>query len=175
MPTTAEAIAAFLVGAGVRRIYGMPGGGSMLDVIEAARQRQIEFLLVHQEADAALLAATEGDLLDRPGVCLLPMGPGVASAAGGVAQASLDRSPLLVLSDRSSRTSLRLAPRQGLDHGRLLAAAVKDTATLTAPRTERLVQWAWNEALTAPRGPVHLDLPADEANRPARRHTPRPA
>ncbi|OGB88863.1 MAG: hypothetical protein A3G35_20720 [candidate division NC10 bacterium RIFCSPLOWO2_12_FULL_66_18] len=175
MATTAEAIAAFLVGAGVRRIYGMPGGGSTLDVIEAARQRQIEFLLVHQEADAALMAATEGDLLDRPGVCLLPMGPGVASAGGGVAQAYLDRAPLLVLSERSSRTSLRLAPRQGLDHGRLLGAAVKDAATITAPRTERLLRWAWNEALTSPRGPVHLDLPADEANRPARRHAPRPA
>jgi acetolactate synthase-1/2/3 large subunit len=174
MATTAEAIAAFLVGAGVRRIYGVPGGGSTLDLIECARQRQIEFLLAHSEAGAAIMAATEGDLLDRPGACLLPLGPGVANAAGGVAHASLDRAPLLVLSGRSSRTGLRLAPRQDLDHGRLLEAVVKDTATITAPRAERLLQWAWSEALTPPRGPVHLDLPADEANRPARRHALRP-
>lgn len=175
MATTAETIAAFLVRAGVRRIYGVPGGGSTLDLIEAARQRQVEFLLAHHEAGAAIMAATEGDLLDRPGACLLPLGPGVASAAAGVAHAYLDRAPLLVLSDRSSRSSLRLAARQDLDHGRLLGAMVKESATITASRAERLLQWAWGEALRPPRGPVHLNLPADEANRPARRSAPRPA
>lgn len=173
MGTTAEAIATFLGGLGVRRIYGVPGEGSTLDIIEAARQRRVEFLLAHPEAGAAIMAATEGDLLDRPGACLLPLGPGVASVAAGVAQAYLDRVPLLVLSERSSRSSLRLAARQGLDHGRLLGATVKGSATITAPRAGRLLQWAWAEALTPPRGPVYLELPADEVNRPARRSAPR--
>jgi acetolactate synthase-1/2/3 large subunit len=88
MATTAEVIAGFLAGLGVRRIYGVPGGDSTLDVIEACRQREIEFLLTHHEASAALMAATEGDLLGRPGTCLVGLGPGVASATAGVAHAA---------------------------------------------------------------------------------------
>lgn len=174
MATTAETIAAFLTGAGVRRIYGVPGGDSTLDVIEACRQREIEFLLTHHEASGALMAATEGDLLDRPGICLAALGSGVASAVAGVAHAFLNREPLLLLTGRSSRTSLRLASRHGLDHPRLLEAAVKGTATVTAPRADRLLSWAWGKTLALPRGPIHLDLPGDETLRPARRTARRP-
>src|SRR5574337_1075590 len=170
MATTAEVIATFLADLGVRRIYGVPGGDSTLDVIEACRQRKIEFLLTHHEASAALMAATEGDLLDRPGTCLVASGAGVASAVPGVVHAHLDREPLLLLAGRPSRTSLRLAARPGLDHPGLLEAAVKGSATVSAPRVGRLLSWAWGKALALPRGPVHLDLPADEAVRPARRH-----
>ena len=174
MATTAEIIAGFLADAGVRRIYGVPGGGSTLDIIEACRQRRIEFHLAHCEAAAAVMAATEGDLLDRPGTCLADLGPGVVSAVDGAAHAYLDRVPLLLLTGRPSRSSLRLAGRQGLDHPRLLEAVTKSTATITAPRVERLLSWAWNKALEVPRGPVHLDLAADEATRPARGPARRP-
>ncbi len=174
MGTTAEVMAAFLARAGLRRIYGVPGAGSTLDLIEACRHRGIEFLLTHHEAGAALMAATEGDLLGRPGVCLAALGPGVASVVNGVAHAHLDRVPLLVVTGRPSRTGFRLAPRQGLDQPGLLEPVVKDTAVVTAARAERLISWAWEKALSIPPGPVHLDLPADEADRPARRHAQRP-
>lgn len=169
MATTVEAIAAFLADAGVRRLYGVPGGETTLDIIEACRRREIAFLLTHDEASAALMASTEGDLLERPGTCLAPLGPGVASVVRGVVHAYLDREPLLLLTGRSSRASLRLAARQGLDHPRLLDATVKGAATVTAPRAERLLRWAWDKAMALPRGPVHLDVPADEALKPARR------
>ncbi len=169
MATTAETIAAFLAGAGVRRIYGVPGGGSTLDIIEAGRQRQIEFILTHHEAAASIMAATEGYLLDRPGVCLADLGLGVANAVSGVAHAYLDRAPLLLVTGRVPRSSLRLAGRQDLDHHRLLEAVAKSTVTITAQRAGRLLSWAWSKALEVPRGPVHLDVPADEATRVARR------
>ncbi|MEK7204271.1 MAG: thiamine pyrophosphate-binding protein, partial [candidate division NC10 bacterium] len=85
MGTTVETIAACLAGAGVRRMYGGPGGGSTLDLIEAGRKRQLEFVLPPHEASAAIMAATEGALWDRPGGCLAALGPGVANAVGGVA------------------------------------------------------------------------------------------
>ncbi len=169
MATAAEVIAGFLARAGVRRIYGVPAGDSTLEVIEACRQRGIEFLLTHHEASAALMAATEGDLLGRPGICLAGLGPGVASATAGVAYAYLDRTPLLLFSGCPSRRTLRLAPREVLDHSRLVEAIVKDTATVTASRAERLLHWAWTKALAVPRGPVHLEIPADEASRPTHR------
>ena len=142
MATTAEIVAGFLADAGVRRIYGVPGGGSTLDMIEACRQRRIEFHLAHGEAAAAVMAATEGDLLDRPGVCLADLGTGVARAVAGAAHAYLDRAPLLLLTGRSSRSSLRLTGWHGLDHARLLEEVTKCSRTITAPWAERLLYWA---------------------------------
>jgi acetolactate synthase I/II/III large subunit len=167
--TAAEAVVAFLAEAGICRIYGLPGGGSTLDVMEAARQRGIDFVLAQHESGAALMAATEGDLLGRPGVCLVALGPGAASTVNGVAHAFLDQAPLLLLTDRSPRVSLYLATRQHLDHFRLFHGVTKDRATITAPRTESVLGWAWKKALAVPMGPVHLDFPADEATRPTRR------
>ena len=167
--TAAEAIAGFLAEIGIRWIYGVPGGDSTLDVIEACRQRRIEFLLTHHESSAVLMAATEGDLLDRPGICLASSGPGVARAGAGLAHAYLDRTPMLLLSGCPSRRTLRLAPREILDHSRLIADMVKGTATITASRVDRLLHWAWAKASAIPRGPVHLEIPANEACRPSRR------
>lgn len=168
MATVAEALAAFLAAAGIRRIYGGPGGGSTLDVIEACRQRRVEFVLSLHETSAALMAATEGDLLNRPGVCLAAAGPGAASSANGVSAAFLDRAPLLLLTDRLPRASAHLVARQSLDQRRLFEGITKATATVTAPRADRLFRWAWSRALAVPRGPIHLDLPANEAGRSAR-------
>jgi len=175
MASTVEVIAAFLADAGVRRIYGVPGAGSTLDLIEACRRRQIEFLLTHHEASGVIMAATEGDLMDRPGFCLATAGSGAASAVGGVSHAFLDRAPVLILTGRPSRTALRMALRQSLDQPELLAGVVKASKIITARRAGRLIAWAWGEALAAPRGPVHIDLPADEATRSARGHDPLPA
>jgi acetolactate synthase-1/2/3 large subunit len=172
--TAAEAIAGFLAGIGVRRIYGVPGGDSTLDVIEACRQREIEFLLTHHEGSAALMAATEGDLLGRPGTCLAGPGLGVAGATVGLAHAYLDRTPMILLSGSPSRRTLRLAPREVLDHSRLVVEMVKGTATMTASRVDRLLHWAWTRASSVPQGPVHLDIPGDEAYRPAHRPGSRP-
>lgn len=174
MATTAETVVAFLAKEGTRRIYGLPGGGSTLDVIEAARQCGIDFVLAQHVSGAALMAATEGDLLGRPGVCLAARGPGAASTVNGVAHAFLDQAPLLLLTDRSPRASLHLGARQHLDHFRLFHGVTKGRATITAPRAESVLRWAWRKALAVPMGPIHLDFPADEAARPTRRHGLRP-
>jgi len=174
MATTAEAIAGFLAGLGVCRIYGVPAGDSTLEIIETCRQREIEFLLTHEETSAALMAATEGDLLGRPGICLTGFGLGVAGAAAGLAHAYLDRTPLLLLSGCPSRRRRHLALGEALDGSRLVEGVVKGGATMTAPRAERLLHWAWGKALAVPRGPVHLEIPADEASRPTRRSGHRP-
>jgi len=169
MTTTAEAIAKFLSGLGVRRIYGVPGGESTLEIIEAGRQQEIEFLLTHHESSAALMAAAEGDLVDRPGICLAGLGLGVARAASGVTQAFLNRAPLLLLTGSPSRRVQRLAPHDTLEHAKLVEAVSKNTATVTAARAERLLRWGWAKATAVPSGPVHLEIPANEARNPTRR------
>ena len=169
MTTTVEVISAYLAEAGIRRLYGVAGDGSSLDLIEALRRAGVEFVAAHHAAGAVIMAATEGDLLHRAGVCVIPQGMGVAAAVPGLAHAHLDRVPLIVLSEGTPRTTRRTGPRRFLDHHHLFRGVTKDGATITSPRTERLIAWAWEAAAALPAGPVYLELPADEALRPTKR------
>ena len=56
--TLAERIADTLAVNGVRRMFGVPGGGSSLDLIDAAADRGIEFVLCRTETAAAIMAAS---------------------------------------------------------------------------------------------------------------------
>lgn len=176
MGTCVEVLADCLTAAGVRRLYGVPSEGSGLDLVEACRHRQLEFFSSLRANSAAVMAATEGDLTGRPGVCVSPAGAAAGNVMGGVARALFHRAPLLLITPRPSRAALRLGAGLGIDHLHLFHEATKAGASITAPRAERLFAWAWEKALTSPRGPVHLDLPADEAMRSSRRRdlAPRP-
>src|SRR5688500_12113986 len=90
MPTVAHLIVDSLRHAGVARIFGVPGGGSNLELIEAARVQELPFVLCHQEWAACIMAAVTGELTGRPGVALSTLGPGVTGSATGLAYARLD-------------------------------------------------------------------------------------
>ena len=57
MPTVAEILIDGLRRAGVHRIFGVPGGGSNLELLEAARAQGLPFVLCHQESAACIMAA----------------------------------------------------------------------------------------------------------------------
>ena len=85
--------------AGVRALFGVPGGGGNLDLIEAAGRSALPFVLTATETGAALAAMAQAEITGRPGACLTTLGPGAASVVNGVACALLDRAPLLVFTD----------------------------------------------------------------------------
>ena len=83
--------------AGVRTLFGVPGGGSSLDLIDAARRAGLPFVLTATETAAAIAAIAQAEITGRPGACLTALGPGATSVVNGVACAQLDRAPLLVV------------------------------------------------------------------------------
>ena len=167
MPTVAELIVEGLLRAEVPRIFGVPGGGSNLEVLEAARARGLPFVLCHQEWAACIMAAVTGELTGRPGAVLSTLGPGVTASATGLAHAQLDRSPLLYISDRHPAGVLAYATHQYVDHAAHLGPIVKGSVTVTPDSAGHWVAHAVQLALAEPRGPVHLDLAADVAGAPA--------
>ena len=167
MPTVADLIVDGLVRAEVPRLFGVPGGGSNLEVLEAARVRGLPFVLCHQEWAACIMAAVTGELTGRPGAVLSTLGPGVTASATGLAHARLDRSPLIYVSDRHPAGVLQFATHQYVDHGAHVGAIAKDSVSVGADSAAHWVAHAVRLALTEPRGPVHLDLPADVAGRSA--------
>ena len=167
MPTVAEILIDGLRRAGVQRIFGVPGGGSNLELLEAARAQGLPFVLCHQESAACIMAAVTGELGGAPGAVLSTLGPGVSASATGLAHAYLDRSPLIYLSDRHSASALGFATHQAFDHAAILGPVVKASLAVTPESAGHWVAHAAQLAMKEPRGPVHLDLPADVAGQPA--------
>jgi acetolactate synthase-1/2/3 large subunit len=167
MPTVADVLIDGLRRAGVQRIFGVPGGGSNLELLEAARAAGLPFVLCHQESPACIMAAVTGELTGAPGAVLSTLGPGVSASATGLAHAFLDRSPLIYLSDRHPAATLGFTTHQAFDHAAFLAPIVKGSLVVTAESASHWIAHAAQLALKEPRGPVHLDLPADVASQPA--------
>jgi hypothetical protein len=96
--TVATMIAAKLNSLGVRRMIGIPGGGSSPDLIAECAQQSIAVHLAEREDSTVMMAAVTAELTGLPGVVLTTKGPGTANAVIGVAYASLNRAPVLVAS-----------------------------------------------------------------------------
>src|SRR5919201_3532364 len=131
MPTCAEVLARTLRDGGVERMFGLPGG-EILHFIEAARRAGIEFILTRHEAVAALMADATGQLSRRPGVCVSTLGPGAMNLTLGVANAFLDRSPMIAITAAHATDAAPLATHQNLDLNAVFRPFTKETLTLTA-------------------------------------------
>ena len=169
MESVASLIVSRLRGAGVSALFGMPGGGSNLDLIEAARQAGLPFVLTATETGGALAATAQAEIAGRPGACLTTLGPGVASVVNGVACAHLDRAPLVVLTDNHPAAACGTFAHQRLDHQALLAPVTTFSATIAPDNAGDVVDRAIACAIAPPPGPVHLDLAADVAGQEAAR------
>ncbi|SPE38246.1 Acetolactate synthase [Candidatus Sulfopaludibacter sp. SbA6] len=155
--THADRIVAMLQAAGVRRLFGMPGGGSNADLIEAAGRAGLPFSLAHTETAAAFMASAQAEITGRPGACIATLGPGAASVMNGVANAWLDRVPLLVLTDCHDAAA-GMMQHQTLPQGEMFRPVVKWSARLRPENAVEVMRRAIEEASNPPRGPVHLDI-----------------
>jgi acetolactate synthase I/II/III large subunit len=157
--TVADLILRHLQHAGIRFIFGVPGGGGNLDLIAAAGRAGVPFVLTATETAAAIAAVAQAEIGGRPGVCLTTLGPGLTSVINGVACAWLDRAPLLVFTDR--QPSSELFAHQNLDHRALLAPVTKWSAILSPGNADAILRQAIECAMSEPRGPVHIECPGD--------------
>ena len=142
------AVADGLRQAGVRRLFGVPGGAS-LDLIEAAADLGIGFILTHTESAACVMAATYGRLTGTAGTAVVTRGPGLTSAANGLAQATLDRFPLLLLADGVPHADARRTAHQRLDQVRMAAPLAKRSGVLGGSEPSATVAAAHGSATRA--------------------------
>jgi acetolactate synthase-1/2/3 large subunit len=162
MPTCAEVMAQTLRDAGITRIFGLPGG-EILDFLEAARRAGLEFLLTRQEATASFMADVSGQLARAPGVCVSTLGPGAVNMTLGVANAYLDRSPLIAITASHATNAAPYATHQHLDLNAVYRPFTKLALTLDGRNTAAKVRHAMNVSVAPRMGPVHLALPSDVA------------
>ena len=141
-------------------IFGVPGSGATLTLIDALERRGHEFVLTHFEGAAAMMAGTVGRLSGQAGVCLSIKGPGLTNMVPGLAMSTYEAFPLVAVTEAYGE-----AAPAAKAHKRI------DQAALTSTISKAITQWtqqgpsfadvaALAEAETP--GPVVLELAQPE-------------
>ncbi len=159
---------------GVTHIYGVPGEEN-LDFLEALADSTIRFVLVRHEQAGGFMAATQGRLTGKAGVCFSTLGPGATNLMTAAAYAQLGAMPLVMITGQKPIHSSKQGGFQILD--------VVDMMQPVTQSAERITDAAWipsqihNAFATAmqPRpGAVHLEFPEDVAKTTAEGHPFKP-
>ena len=165
MATAAELIARRLAEAGCSRVFGIPGG-EVLTLMEALREAGLEFVLTKHENSGGFMAEglwqASGDLP----VLLATLGPGVVNAVNVVANARLDRVPLIFLTGAVDPADRQTYTHQVIDHAAILRPVVKASFEIHDGAAGAIVENAVSLARENPPGPVHIDLPIGLAGKP---------
>jgi acetolactate synthase-1/2/3 large subunit len=146
---------------GVEYIFGVPGEENA-DIMMSLLESPIEFIVCRHEQGAAFIADVYGRLTGRPGVCLGTLGPGASNLITGVADADMDRSPLIVITGQGSTSRLHKESHQIMDVVSMFKPVVRWATTITnADTIPEVVCKAFKIAQTEKKGAVHIELPED--------------
>lgn len=148
---------------GVERIFGIPGEEN-IDVMDALLDSSIEFILTRHEQGAAFMADVYGRLTGKAGVCLATLGPGATNLITGVADANLDRAPVVAIAGQASTTRLHKESHQVLDLVNLFAPISKYSTQLIEPSIiPEVVRKAFKVSQTEKPGVCFIDFPENVA------------
>ena len=163
--TVAELLVSRLKEAGLQRLFGVPGGGSSMDLIDAARRDGIGFVLSRREDSGMVMAAVTALLSGAPGLALGTKGPGVTSSANGIASAYLDRAPALYVSDGFGADELNYVSHQYFDQGAVLGPITKQVSLLNGDDPAAEIDMLIAAMRDAPKGPCYVELTGAMARR----------
>jgi acetolactate synthase I/II/III large subunit len=146
---------------GVQYVFGIPGEET-LDLNESLADSAVQFVPVRHEQGGAYMADAYGRLTGRAGVCLGTLGPGATNLVTAVADAFLDRSPLVALTGQSDLERMHKESHQYIDLIGILRPVVKWNARVSSPEIiPEVVRKAFKVAESEKPGSTHLELPED--------------
>ncbi|MEL6737250.1 MAG: thiamine pyrophosphate-binding protein, partial [Pseudomonadota bacterium] len=164
---TAELLVRCLENEGVKYIFGLPGEEN-LALLQALKRSSIQFITTRHEQGAAFMADVYGRLTGKAGVCLSTLGPGATNLMTGVADANLDRAPLIAITGQVGTDRMHIESHQYLDLVAMFAPVTQWNKQIVRPNTtHEIVRKAFKTAESEPPGAVHIDLPENIAAMPA--------
>ena len=155
-----EVMVQYLQATGIRHIFGYPGDPN-IEFMEAARRSGMQFVLARREGTAGLMAEAYGFLTGYPGVCMSTLGPGSSNLVNAVANAWLDRVPMIAISGQIERKREQTFTHQVLDHNRLFSPVSKWATHVEADTVGSVMRKALRTAMAERPGPVHITTHAD--------------
>src|SRR5215216_1010201 len=146
---------------GVKYVFGIPGEET-LDLNQSLANSSVSFVTVRHEQGGAYMADMYGRLTGRAGVCLGTLGPGATNLITAVADAFLDRSPLVALTGQADLERMHKESHQHIDIVSLFRPVTKWNARLQSSRViPEVVRKAFKVAQAQKPGPTHIELPED--------------
>jgi len=151
-----------LLQAGVTRVFALYGG-HLEALFQGCRAHQLPVMDVRHEAAAGYAAEGYARAGQTLGVAFVTAGPGITNAITSIANAYLDRTPVLYICGAAPLGSGDTNTVQGgFDQLDLVKPITKWAQRATEPLAiPRLVAHAIRVATTEPTGPVVLELPID--------------
>ncbi|MFC6904453.1 acetolactate synthase large subunit [Halalkalicoccus tibetensis] len=148
---------------GIEYVFGVPGE-ELEDLLFSLRDSDIRFVPTRHEQGAAFMADVHGRLTGEAGVCLSTLGPGATNLMTGVADAHLDKSPLVAITGQGGRERLHKESHQALDVVHMFEPIVKWNTQLGEPEiVAESVRKAFKLAEHEKPGATHLEFPEDVA------------
>jgi pyruvate oxidase len=159
--TVSDVLVAQIAEWGVRYVFGVPGT-STLGVVDALRKNsKVQYLQVRHEEVAAFMASAYGKLTGNVAACLTVAGPGTTNLSTGLYDASLDHSPVLIISGMVARQYIGLGSLQEIDqHSFFEPICVFNKTLMTPEQTTMLGTLAVKHSLLD-RGVSNIGIPND--------------
>src|SRR6185312_14598642 len=163
--TVGDLVAEFLAACGVTTAFGIASVHNipMLDAI--GRRNTIRFMMARGEMGGAHMADGYARVNGGLGVIFSSTGPGAANAIGGLIEARFAGSPVLHI---TGMTASRFADRDmGTVHdpvdqlGMMRSVCKVAYRVRSAQHALAVLTTAATEALTAPQGPVSVEVPIE--------------
>jgi acetolactate synthase I/II/III large subunit len=149
---------------GLDWMFGVPGEEN-LALLDALLGSQVRFLATRHEQGAAFMANVMGRLTGTARACLATLGPGATNLLTGVADANMDRAPLVAITGQASTERSHKESHQHVDLVSLFRPVVKwNVQVVRGSVVPEAVRKAFELAQAEKPGATHLDLPEDVAD-----------
>ena len=146
---------------GVEYIFGVPGEENA-DLMMSLESSPIEFMLCRHEQGAAFAADAIGRLTGEAGVCLATLGPGATNLITGVADANMDRAPVVAITGQADRGRLHKESHQAMNAVAMYEPITKWASSIIRPsNVAEVVHKAFKLAASEKPGACMIELPED--------------
>jgi len=148
---------------GVKFIFGVPGEENE-DLLYSLENSSIQFIPTRHEQGAAFMANVWGRITGKAGVCLSTLGPGATNLLTGVADANLDKVPLVAITAQGGLWRLHHESHQNIDIVNMFKPITKWNTNISSPKVvTEVIRKAFKVAEFEKPGATHIELSEDIA------------
>ncbi|MEV0870504.1 thiamine pyrophosphate-binding protein [Streptomyces sp. NPDC049950] len=154
-----------LQGLGATTVFGLPGQHA-LGMFDALRRSSLSYVGLRVENNVGFAADAYGRITGEVAPLLLSTGPGALTSLAALQEAAAASAPVLAISSQIPTAGLGGGRHGYLHELRDQKASVRDIVksvhtVRTASQIPSAIAAAWESALTAPHGPVWVEIPQD--------------
>ncbi|MFD9520170.1 thiamine pyrophosphate-binding protein [Streptomyces sp. NPDC059979] len=163
--TGGDLVVETLRGLGATTVFGLPGQHA-LALFDAVGRSDLRLVGLRTENNAGFAADAYGRITGEAAPLLLSTGPGALMALPALAEAAAASAPVIAISSQVPVAGLGGGRRGHLHELRDQSASFRDVVksvhTVRTPsQIPSVIAEAWESALSAPHGPVFVEIPED--------------